>query len=138
MLADAIARGLAAAGSRVVYGLPGGGNNLEVVGACERAGLRFVLVHGESAAAIMAGVDGELTGAPGACVVTRGPGLASAVNGVAQAHLDRQPMLLISDAVPCSDRARATWVLETQYRVVVKGTKAGNELDFDWTFTATS
>jgi acetolactate synthase-1/2/3 large subunit len=108
VLADAIARGLAAAGSRVVYGLPGGGNNLEVVGACERAGLRFVLVHGESAAAIMAGVDGELTGAPGACVVTRGPGLASAVNGVAQAHLDRQPMLLISDAVPCSDRARVS------------------------------
>jgi acetolactate synthase-1/2/3 large subunit len=76
------------------------------VGACERAGLRFVLVHGETAAAIMAGVDGELTGAPGACVVTRGPGLASAVNGAAQALLDRQPMLLISDAVPFSDRAR--------------------------------
>jgi acetolactate synthase-1/2/3 large subunit len=101
-----IARGLAAAGARVVYGVPGGGNNLEVVGACERAGLRFVLVHGETAAAIMAGVDGELTGAPGACVVTRGPGVASAVNGLAQALLDRQPMVLISDAVPLADRAR--------------------------------
>jgi acetolactate synthase-1/2/3 large subunit len=105
-LADAIARGLAAAGTRVLYGVPGGGNNLELVGACERAGLRFVLVHGETAAAIMAGIDGELTGAPGACVVTRGPGVASAVNGAAQALLDRQPMLLISDAVPFSDRAR--------------------------------
>jgi acetolactate synthase-1/2/3 large subunit len=89
-----------------VYGVPGGGNNLEVVGACERAGMRFVLVHGETAAAIMAGVDGELTGAPGACVVTRGPGVASAVNGAAQALLDRQPMLLISDAVPFGERAR--------------------------------
>jgi acetolactate synthase I/II/III large subunit len=107
-LADAIARGLAAAGTRVVYGVPGGGNNLEVVGACERAGLRFVLVHGETAAAIMAGVAGELTGAPGACIVTRGPGVASAVNGVAQALLDRQPMLVISDAVPLSDRARVS------------------------------
>jgi acetolactate synthase-1/2/3 large subunit len=107
-LADAIAHGLAAAGTRVVYGVPGGGNNLEVVGACERAGLRFVLAHGESAAAIMAGVDGELTGAPGVCVVTRGPGVASAVNGIAQALLDRQPMLLISDAVPVADRARVS------------------------------
>ena len=80
--------------------MPGGGNNLELIGACERAGLRFVLAHGESSAAIMAGVDGELSGVPGACVVTRGPGVASAVNGVAQALLDRQPMLLISDAVP--------------------------------------
>ena len=42
-LADTIARRLASAGTRVVYGVPGGGNNLEVVGACERAGLRFVL-----------------------------------------------------------------------------------------------
>ncbi len=107
-LADTIARGLAAAGTRVVYGVPGGGNNLEVVGACERAGLRFVLVHGEGAAAIMAGVDGDLTGAPGACVVTRGPGVASAVNGAAQALLDRQPMLLISDAIPFSERLRVS------------------------------
>ena len=105
-LADTIARRLAAAGTRVVYGVPGGGNNLEVVGACERAGLRFVLAHGESSAAIMAGVDGELTRAPGACVVTRGPGVASAVNGVAHAMLDRQPMLLISDAIPFADRLR--------------------------------
>lgn len=88
--------------------MPGGGNNLEVVGACERAGLRFVLVHGETAAAIMAGVDGELTGAPGACLVTRGPGVASAVNGAAQALLDRQPLLLISDAVSFADRARVS------------------------------
>jgi acetolactate synthase-1/2/3 large subunit len=107
-LADVVALGLRAAGTRVVYGVPGGGNNLEVVGACERAGLRFVLTHGETAAAIMAGVDGELSGVPGACVVTRGPGVASAVNGVAQAMLDRQPMLLISDAVPIADRARVS------------------------------
>jgi acetolactate synthase-1/2/3 large subunit len=107
-LADVIARGLADAGTRVVYGMPGGGNNLEVIGACERAGLRFVLVHGETAAAIMAGVDGELQHAPGACVVTRGPGIASAVNGVAQAMLDRQPMLVISDAVRVRDRARVS------------------------------
>ena len=103
-----IARGLADAGTRVVYGVPGGGNNLEVVGACERAGLRFVLAHGENAAAVMAGVDGELRGAPGACVVTRGPGVASAVNGVAQSQLDRQPMVLISDAVALRDRGRVS------------------------------
>jgi acetolactate synthase I/II/III large subunit len=107
-LADVIAHGLAEAGTRVVYGMPGGGNNLEVIGACERAGMRFVLVHGETAAAIMAGVDGELTNAPGACVVTRGPGIASAVNGVAQAMLDRQPMIVISDAVPLGERARVS------------------------------
>jgi acetolactate synthase-1/2/3 large subunit len=105
-LADVVARGLAEAGTRVVYGMPGGGNNLELIGACERAGLRFVLAHGETAAAIMAGVDGELSGVPGACIVTRGPGIASALNGIAQAQLDRQPLLVVSDAVPSGERAR--------------------------------
>jgi acetolactate synthase I/II/III large subunit len=107
-LADAFAQALAAAGTRIVYGVPGGGNNLDLVGACERAGLRFVLAHGETAAAMMAAVDGELTGAPGACIVTRGPGAASAVNAVAHALLDRVPMVLLSDAVPTGDALRVS------------------------------
>lgn len=105
-LARSVARSLAEAGTRVVYGVPGGGNNLELVGACEDADLRFVLAHGETAAAIMASVAGELSGAPGACLVTRGPGAASAVNGVAQALLDRAPVAVVTDAVAWSDRER--------------------------------
>ena len=65
-LAQVAARGLAEAGTEVLFGLPGGGSNLEIIGAAEAAGLKFVLTHGESAAAIMAGVYGELTGNPGA------------------------------------------------------------------------
>jgi acetolactate synthase-1/2/3 large subunit len=57
----------------------------------------FVLTRTETAAAIMACVAGELTGAPGAAMTTRGPGFASAVNGAAFAHLDRSPLLLIAD-----------------------------------------
>jgi acetolactate synthase-1/2/3 large subunit len=56
----------------------------------------------------MAGVAGELTGRPGACVVTRGPGAASAVNGVAQAWLDRQPLVLVTDCVSTRDSARVS------------------------------
>ena len=111
--------------------MPGGGNNLEVAGACERAGLRFVLVHGETAAAIMAGVDGELTGAPGACVVTRGPGAASAVNGAGQAMLDRQPMLLISDGIPVADRTRISHQRIDQDALLAPVTKWSASLGLD-------
>jgi acetolactate synthase I/II/III large subunit len=107
-LAQVAARGLAEVGTDVLFGLPGGGSNLEIIGAAETAGLRFVLTHGESAAAIMAGVYGELTGHPAACVVTRGPGVASSVNGVAQALLDRQPAIVLTDAVPASDISRVS------------------------------
>jgi len=104
--AAAIAGALAAAGTRLLFGLPGGGPNLDVVGAAADARLRFVLAHGETAAAIMAATCADLTGAPGAVVVTRGPGLASAVNGIAHAALDRLPLVVIADTVPARDRAR--------------------------------
>jgi acetolactate synthase-1/2/3 large subunit len=91
-----------------LFGVPGGGSNLELIGACEQTGIRFALCRGETAAAIAAGAYGESTGRPGACVVTRGPGLASAVNGVAQALLDRAPMLIVSDMVAGSHARRVS------------------------------
>jgi acetolactate synthase I/II/III large subunit len=97
--AGAIVAALARAGTRLVFGVPGGGPNLDVVGAAEAAGLRFVLAHGETAATIMAATSADLTGAAGAVVVTRGPGLASAVNGIAHAALDRLPVVVIADTV---------------------------------------
>jgi acetolactate synthase-1/2/3 large subunit len=105
-LADAVVAELSRAGVDTVFGLPGGGPNLDKVGAATRAGMRFVLAHGETAACIMASTYGLLTGPPGVCIVTRGPGVAAAVNGVAQATLDRAPLLLISDRVPSDQSAR--------------------------------
>src|SRR5215470_15241449 len=104
--AEAIVAALAQAGTRLMFGVPGGGPNLDVVGAAEAAGMRFVLAHGETAATIMAATSADLTGAPGAVVVTRGPGLASAVNGIAHAALDRLPVVVIADTVAAADAGR--------------------------------
>jgi acetolactate synthase-1/2/3 large subunit len=70
--ADAIVQALADAGARLIFGVPGGGPNLDVVGAAAAAGLRFILARGETAAVIMAATCADLTGAPGTVVVTRG------------------------------------------------------------------
>jgi acetolactate synthase-1/2/3 large subunit len=104
--ADAIVHALAEAGTRLMFGVPGGGPNLDVVGAAAAAGLRFILARGETAAVIMAATYADLTGAPGTVVVTRGPGLASAVNGIAHAALDRLPVVVIADTVAAADAAR--------------------------------
>src|ERR1700722_10072033 len=106
--AAAIVTALADAGTRVVFGLPGGGPNLDVVGAAALAGLRFVLTHTETAAVIMAATYADLTGRPGAAVVTRGPGLASAVNGIAHAALDLLPVVVIADTVRRADASRVS------------------------------
>jgi len=89
-----------------MFGLPGGGPNLDVIGAAEAAGMRFVLAHAESAAVIMAATYADLTGTPGAVVVTRGPGLAAAVNGIAHAALDRLPVVVIADTVRAAETDR--------------------------------
>jgi acetolactate synthase I/II/III large subunit len=106
--ATAIVSALARAGTRVMFGVPGGGPNLDVVGAAAAAGLRFVLTHTETAAAIMAATTADLTGAPGAVLVTRGPGLASAVNGIAHAALDRLPVVIIADTVRAAEAGRVS------------------------------
>jgi acetolactate synthase-1/2/3 large subunit len=104
--AAAIVSELAAAGTNVMYGVPGGGPNLDVVGAAAAAGVRFVLTHSESAAVIMAATHADLTGVPGVAVVTRGPGLASAINGIAHAALDRLPVVVIADTVRAAEAGR--------------------------------
>ena len=105
-LATTVIAALRSAGTDTIFGVPGGGANLEIVGAGVDAGMRFVLTHGETAACIAAGTYGLLQEQPGAVTVTRGPGAASAVNGIAQATLDRFPLLLISDVVSASQRER--------------------------------
>jgi acetolactate synthase-1/2/3 large subunit len=82
-----------------IFGVPGGGPNLDMIGTAAEVGIEFVLAHGETAACIMAATYGHLTGTPGVAIVTRGPGFTSATNGLAQATLDRYPLLLISDCV---------------------------------------
>ena len=123
-MAEQLAGALRGAGADLLYGVPGGGANLDMVGAAESAGCRFVLTHTETAAAIMAGVTAELTGQPSALVVTRGPGAASAVNGAAQALLDRQPIVVITDCVTIADRQRVSHQRLDQGAMMGAATKA--------------
>jgi len=88
---------LYAAGTRRLFGVPGGGTSLDLIDAATRQGMEMVLTAREDAAVIMAGVSGVLTEAPGLAFATKGPGLASAANGLASASLDRMPALLVAE-----------------------------------------
>ena len=101
-VADLIVRILGDAGVRALFGVPGGGSNLDVIAAAGRADLPFVLTATETAAAIAALAQAEVAGAPGACLTTLGPGVASVVNGVACAFLDRAPLVVFTDSYPAS------------------------------------
>ena len=94
------------AGCRALSGLPGGGSNGDLVEEAARQGLRFVLTTGESGGGIIAATLGELTGSPGACLATLGPGAASLVNSIAHAKLDRCPVIALTDDLEAEDARR--------------------------------
>jgi acetolactate synthase-1/2/3 large subunit len=100
-IADTIARILAVNGVRRLFGLPGG-EIAEIMAACRRLGLQFILTRHENAACIMAGITGELSRRPGVVLATVGPGATNLVNGVANAFLERAPLLVISAQVATS------------------------------------
>lgn len=96
-----IAQTLQRSGVRYVFGHPGG-EVVDFVNALESCGIRFVLTGHESAAAFMAGAAGRLTGIPGVCLSTLGPGACNLVLGVASAYLDRDPLLAFSARTPAA------------------------------------
>src|SRR5262245_22875146 len=93
--ADLIVATLKAAGIRHGFGVPSG-NVLPLMEAMRRGGLDFVLTAHEGSAGFAADVSGRLTGAPGLCIATLGPGATNLTTGVGSAFLDRSPMIAIT------------------------------------------
>ncbi len=123
-VAGTLARLLKAAGITHAFGLPGG-EITPVLEALRAEGIRFVLTHHETAAAFMAATWGDLTGRPGVCLATLGPGATNLLTGVAHAYLDRSPMLAVVAQLPPG----LNWVhthqrldLQALYRPVTKET----------------
>lgn len=96
-VAQAVMDVLARDGVSHMFGVPGGGTSLDLIKAASERDIRFVLTRTETGAAIMAATMADLSGSPGVAFATQGPGTASAVNGVAQAWLDKSPMVLFTD-----------------------------------------
>src|SRR5215813_5770116 len=93
--ADLIVATLKAAGIQRGFGIPSG-NVLPLMEAMRRGGLEFVLTAHEGSAGFAADVSGRLTGAPGLCIATLGPGATNLATGVGCAFLDRSPLIALT------------------------------------------
>jgi acetolactate synthase-1/2/3 large subunit len=82
-------------GVECIFSLSGGHINA-IYQACLDSGIQVIDTRHEQAAAHMAEAWGRLTGKPGVCVVTAGPGFTDAVTGVANACQSNSPMILIT------------------------------------------
>ncbi len=79
-------------GTRYIFGYPGG-QNARFLEAIHGSETEFVLVAHEAGAGFMADVYGRITGRPGVCLSTLGPGATNMATGVGNAFLDRVPLL---------------------------------------------
>src|SRR3954468_10990276 len=93
--AELLARALADAGVRWVFGIPSG-PVLPLIEALRSTAVEFVLTATETSAGFMAATVGHLTGIPGVCVSTLGPGATNLTTGVGAAWLDRAPVIAIT------------------------------------------
>src|ERR1700754_3762589 len=97
--ADLIARLLKARGVDRVFALCGG-HIMPIWMRLDAEGVRIVDVRDERAAVHMAQAHAELTGTLGVALVTAGPGVTNAVTGIANAHVSRAPVLVLSGTAP--------------------------------------
>jgi acetolactate synthase-1/2/3 large subunit len=114
-------------GAELAFCLPGE-SYLPVLDALYDSPIRLVTCRHEQGAANAAEAYGKLTGRPGICLVTRGPGATQAAVGVHTAKQDSSPMLLLAGQVPRAFRGREAWQ-ELDYAQVFGGiAKAAWEL----------
>ncbi|WOD38168.1 acetolactate synthase large subunit [Nodosilinea sp. E11] len=85
-------------GVEYIFGLPGE-ENLQLLQALKRSSIQFITTRHEQGAAFMADVYGRLTGKAGVCLSTLGPGATNLMTGVADATLDRAPLVAITGQV---------------------------------------
>lgn len=106
-IADLVAETLALHGVKLAFGMPGG-EVVTFIDALQQSGIAFHLARHETAAALMAAGASVRSGTPGLLVTTVGPGLANAVNGIADAAQEHVPLIVVSGIVDRATRARYT------------------------------
>lgn len=89
---ELIVKCLESEGVRYIFGIPGE-ENLTFLKALRDSGIRFITTRHEQGAAFMADVCGRLTGFPGVCLSTLGPGATNLMTGVADAFMDGSPVI---------------------------------------------
>ena len=92
---DLLVAALENEGVERIFGIPGE-ENLDVVESLRRSSIQLVLTRHEQAAGFMAATFGRLTGKPGVCITTLGPGALNLTTAAAYAHLGAMPMVMIT------------------------------------------
>ena len=120
---DLMVKILKDAGCKYGFGIPSG-NVLPFIEAMRKGGMEFVLTAHEGSASFSADVMGRISGAPGVCIATLGPGATNLATGVGSAYLDRSPMIAITCNLHTNQLGRRIQMLIDHHALFAPITKA--------------
>ena len=126
---DAFAEALQRGGVPCVFGIPGGGSAIDLIEACGRVEIPFVLVQHETTAAMAAIVAGELTGSCGVCMSIMGPGAANLVGGASFGLWERHAVLSLTEAYPTAQAPQMSLQLMDHAQMFMSFSKGSAVLD---------
>ena len=126
--ADVIARRLHDAGCRHAFAIPGG-EVLALLDALNRVGIRVILAKHENCAGFMGEGVHHHDGAPAILVATIGPGIANAINSIANAEQDRVPLIALTGCVPARQQQTYTHQVFDHVKLAAPITKAAFRVD---------
>jgi acetolactate synthase I/II/III large subunit len=110
-----------------IFGVPGE-ENLDMLESLRTSRIDLVVTRHEQSAAFMAATYGRLTGRPGVCLSTLGPGALNLATGAAYAHLGAMPMILITGQKPIKSSSQARFQIVDMVATMKPLTKLARQI----------
>ncbi|WP_068547201.1 thiamine pyrophosphate-binding protein [Thalassotalea crassostreae] len=131
LVAQQVVDALKDLGVKHVFGVPSGGWVDYMEAMRKTDGIDFILATHEGGAGFMADVCGRVTGVPGVCFGTFGPGATNLATGVGSAYLDRSPMIALTDEMAPNKRDRIVQMNVDHQALFAPITKKTTRLEAD-------
>jgi acetolactate synthase-1/2/3 large subunit len=133
---DLLVRALENEGVKYIFGIPGE-ENLDLLDSLRNSSIEFVITRHEQAAGFMAATYGHLTGRPGVCLSTLGPGATNLVTPAAYAQLGGMPMIMITGQKPIMHSKQGRFQIVDVVEMMRPLTKLSRQVVHGHTVTAT-
>jgi acetolactate synthase-1/2/3 large subunit len=132
---DLFVRALENEGVKYIFGIPGE-ETLDLLNSMKNSRIQFIVTRHEQAAGFMAATYGRLTGEPGVCLSTLGPGATNLVTAAAFAQLGAMPMIMITGQKPITKSKQGRFQIVDVVEMMHPLTKLSRQVVHEHTVTA--
>jgi len=132
---DLFVQALENEGVKYIFGIPGE-ENLDLLNSLKNSSIQFIVTRHEQGAGFMAATYGRLTGSPGVCLSTLGPGATNLVTPAAYAQLGGMPMIMITGQKPITKSKQGRFQIVDVVEMMQPLTKMTKQVIHEHTVTA--